>query len=125
MTSDGGNGQATFDDLNRKQLEIYAKELQMHFIEERRLRQELYDRNQQLELRVQEITALNQLFKQHLDQRFEAARAFKDLLKGLANVSEAIDGINNKAKSYDLPDADEIGVDLSIASRAARRASQE
>lgn len=48
----------TFDDLERQQLEIYAKELQEHFNEEHRLRQQLEKRNEDLEQRLREIAAI-------------------------------------------------------------------
>lgn len=48
----------TFDALERQQLEIYAKELQEHFNEEHRLRQQLEQRNKDLEQRLREIAAI-------------------------------------------------------------------
>ncbi len=58
----------TFEQVSRQQLEIYAKELQELFGEERRLRHQLEDRNLQLEQRLREITAIermNQTISQH------------------------------------------------------------
>ncbi len=53
----------TFDDLERRQLEIYARELQEHFDEEHRLRQELEKRNRNLEQRLREIAAIEGMNK--------------------------------------------------------------
>ena len=67
----------TFDDLERRQLEIYARELQEHFDEEYRLRQELEkhfdqehrlrgeleERNRNLEQRLREIAAIEGMNK--------------------------------------------------------------
>ena len=55
-----------FDLLSRQQLEIYARELQQHFREERRLQQQLRERNGQLEQRMRELGALNTMFQAHL-----------------------------------------------------------
>jgi len=52
--------------LSRQQLEIYARELQQHFREERRLQQQLRERNGQLEQRLRELSALNTMFQAHL-----------------------------------------------------------
>ena len=59
-TATQGNGTITrsFDDLERQQLEIYARELQEHFNEEHRLRQQLEKRNNDLEQRLHEIAAI-------------------------------------------------------------------
>ena len=53
----------TFDDLERQQLEIYARELQEHFDEEHRLRGELEERNRNLEQRLREIAAIEGMNK--------------------------------------------------------------
>ena len=51
----------TFEELSRQQLEIFAKEIQEHFSEERRLREELEVRNERLEQRLREITAIERM----------------------------------------------------------------
>ena len=58
------------DNLVRQQLERYAGELRDLFHKERRSRQDLADKNQQLEQRVRELTALNRLFQEHLVERY-------------------------------------------------------
>ena len=47
--------------LGREQLEIYAAELSGHFWQERRLLQELAERNRELEQSLREFTAQNRL----------------------------------------------------------------
>ncbi|MBM3949680.1 MAG: hypothetical protein FJ312_10690 [SAR202 cluster bacterium] len=69
MTTERGSSPQTFDQLSRKQLEIDAKELRDHVESERKLQQELETQNKKLEQRLREISALNQLFQQHLDER--------------------------------------------------------
>ena len=61
----------TVDQLSRQQLEIYAREFQEHFYEERRLREQLESRNRLLERHLQEVAAIegmNQtIHRQHRD----------------------------------------------------------
>jgi len=58
----------TFDQLSRQQLGIYAEELHEHIREERRVRRQLEERNQQLERRVRELNALNAIIQRHLER---------------------------------------------------------
>ena len=76
----------TFDSLSRKQLEIYANELRQHMQAERRLNGELEQRNSELEQRVREITALNQLFQQHLNEADSVVRAYREIHDGLKQL---------------------------------------
>ena len=69
MATDETRTPNSLDQLSRAQLEIYAKEIKEHYLEECHLRQELEDRNRQMEQKVREITALNQLFQKHLAER--------------------------------------------------------
>ena len=62
--------QGNLDDLVHRQLDRYAGDLGALFHKERRLRQDLADKNQQLEQRVRELTALNRLFQEHLLERY-------------------------------------------------------
>ncbi len=77
-----------FDSMTMAQLEIYATELQRHFQEERRLREELEMRNQELEHRLKELTALNQLFQKHLEQRLTAVSSLQSLASTLEQLSK-------------------------------------
>ena len=75
-----------FDKLSRQQLEIYASELRQHMESERRLNRELEDRNGELEQRIREITALNQLFQQHLSESASVVQAYEDIHLGLKQL---------------------------------------
>ena len=92
----------------RQQLKIYAKELKEHFNEERCLRQELEGRNAQLELRVREVTALNRLFQEHLNQRFAVVQAYRELLKDLERYPQELERIIQRARSQPLPDLQDV-----------------
>ena len=98
----------TFDKLNREQLEIYAKELREHVQSERQLRQELEGRNIQLEQRVKEITALNQLFQSHLEERQAVVQAYREVLDGLRELAKGASGLEEWARSKPLPDLEPL-----------------
>ena len=92
----------TFVRLGLQQLQVYAKELQQHFQNERRLREEVLEKNRQLEQRVQEITALNRLFQQHLCQSttiIEAYRKFVARLRILSEEANAMETRNDDSAS--------------------------
>lgn len=108
MVTDEGKIRRTFQTLGRKQLEIYAREIQDHFHEELRLRKELEERNRQLEQRVREVTALNQSFQEHLRQRFEVVGAYREVLEKLHQLSEAASSLVQWAESQSLPDLEPI-----------------
>ncbi len=94
----------SFDALEQPQLEIYAKELQQHFREHRRLRKELNDLNLVLQQRIRELEALNRLFQQHLAERDTTEEAYRNLLAGLQDVTLAGDALVEKAKTYRIPE---------------------
>lgn len=50
-------------------------------------------RSAELEQRVRELTALNQLFRKHLTERFEAAEAHQDLAEQLRTLSERFEAV--------------------------------
>ena len=70
MTEQSSQTQENLDDLVHQQLELYAGDLRDLFHKERMLSQDLADKNQQLEQRVRELTALNRLFQEHLLERY-------------------------------------------------------
>jgi adenylosuccinate synthase len=107
MTTERGAAPQTFDQLSRKQLEIYAKELRDHVDSERKLRQELEAQNKKLEQRIREITALNQLFQQHLDERLAVVNAYRQLLVGLQQVATQLNVLVEIAQSAPIPDLEE------------------
>ncbi|MBI4310891.1 MAG: hypothetical protein HY681_03825 [Chloroflexi bacterium] len=87
------------DSMTLAQLEIYAKELQEHFQRERTLRQELETRNRELEQRLMELTALNQLFQRYLEERSTVLDALQTLVGSLSQVSGEASNILSKVRS--------------------------
>ena len=61
----------TFEQLGQGQLEIYARELQEHFTQERQLRRQLEERNLQLERRLREIAAIERMNQTIYQQNIE------------------------------------------------------
>ncbi len=94
--------------LNRTQLEIYAKELSEHVQSERKLREELEGRNSDLEQRIREITALNQLFQAHLDERATVVKAYTEVLDGLKQLSSGASALEEWARKQPVPDLDDL-----------------
>tara|TARA_Y100000310_G_scaffold293695_1_gene323481 strand:- start:76 stop:369 length:294 start_codon:yes stop_codon:yes gene_type:complete len=82
---------------NNQQLEVYAKELRQHFLEERRLRQET-------EQRVREISALNQLFQRHLSEEFDIVQSYQQMLETLKSLSTQMHSLVARAESVQLPE---------------------
>ena len=107
MAADDRASQA-LDKLNREQLEIYAKELREHVRAERHLRQELEGRNRQLEQRVREITALNQLFQRHLEERQTVVETYRKVLQGLQEMVSGVTALEEWARSQPLPDHQDL-----------------
>ena len=87
MVPDKNQPKRSFADLGQQQLEIYARELQQHYQEERRLRESLESWNGQLEQVVREMTAMNKTLRDRLTQRFGLMYAYRDVLAGLQNLS--------------------------------------
>ena len=86
----------SFDEYSREQLEIYAKELAEHVQHERGLRHDL-------ENRVRELEALNRLFQQHLEERFQVADAYQDLQDELQRLAHQVNTLAERAASMQPP----------------------
>ena len=108
MATEEDEAPQTFEKLSRAQLEIYARELNEHVQVERRLRLELEGQNRQLEQRVREITALNQLFQRHLDERLAVVKAYKEVLDGLNRIGREFSALVRRAEEQSLPDIQEL-----------------
>ena len=108
MATEEDEAPQTFEKLSRAQLEIYAKELNEHVRVERHLRLELEGQNQQLEQRVREITALNQLFQRHLDERVAVVKAYKEVIDGLNKIGQEFSALVRRAEEQPLPDLQEL-----------------
>lgn len=85
--------QESFDQFSKKQLQIYAAELNQHYHEERRLRRELENRNRELAQKVKELLSLNNLFQKFLALNFD--RGQSDL--SLSSASELVLGESSDA----------------------------
>ena len=93
----------SLEQVSREQLEIYAKELQMSFHNERRLRQELEKQNEKLAQLVREITALNQMFQEYLARRSPLAQAYVELREGLQQLVREADILLERNRADSLP----------------------
>ena len=93
----------SFEQVSREQLEIYAREIQASFHKERRFRQELEDRNRELQQRVREITALNKMFQEHL-ARTPLAQAYVELREGLQRLVREADALLERERAESLLD---------------------
>ena len=69
-----------------------------------RLTKKLEEQNAQLEQRIRELAALNQLFQEHLKERFEVAQAYQNLLDELERDPQDLKDIIQRARSQSLPD---------------------
>lgn len=102
MAQENSDPQGSVSGLTLRQLEIYATELQQYYREERRLRGELEERNQQLEQRLQELTALNQLFQQHLTERFNLVDTYRWVLEQLQRLAQEANDLARQASSQTI-----------------------
>ena len=66
---------------------------------EHRLPQGMEEERHQLEQRVQELTALNKLFQEHLHQRFEMVEAYTRLLESLQKLALETSALAEQARS--------------------------
>ena len=69
---------------------------------QRHLNQQLEDRNRELEQRVREITALNELFQQHLQQRSEVGQAAMQALSKLQELFKETNSLAEMSQPQDL-----------------------
>ncbi|MFP4642112.1 MAG: response regulator [Dehalococcoidia bacterium] len=60
---------------------------------------ELQQKNRELERRVTELNALNNLFQQHLNQRFTVVEAYREVLESLQKMAHEMDAIRDWATS--------------------------
>jgi CheY-like chemotaxis protein len=74
----------------------------------REMAAKLAEHREQLELRVKELAALNDLFQQHLAERFEVTDAYRYVLANLERLSRDTAGLVKHAKSQMLPDLAKI-----------------
>lgn len=74
------SGMPAMDQIAAEQVSIYAKELNDYFRKERDLRSSLRERDELLEHRAREVSALNLLLQQHLMEWYGVARQYRNVL---------------------------------------------
>jgi len=93
--------------LLQEQLEVYARELQSLYREEKRQREALAEEKLVLEYRVRELTALNILFQRHLERRQQLEDILTELAAGLRrllhqpaeNLRQELEGLVSKVEA--------------------------
>jgi hypothetical protein len=76
----------TYEELTKEQIAIYAKELNDHFRQERKLRLNLSARDAQLDQRPREVSALNNLLQQQLVEWYKIAKEYREVLESINDV---------------------------------------
>jgi len=76
--------------------------------EERRLHRELEEQHRQLEQRVLEVTALNRMFQEHLNQRYAVIEAYQELCKELQVLAKGLDSLAERARSQPISDLQDL-----------------
>jgi len=90
----------SFEELSHQQLLILAQDLSTLYAQERRLREELEERNRQLEQKVRELSALNRLFQEYLAQHHEMVRAFREALEGIQRLAQEATRLAERAQAH-------------------------
>jgi hypothetical protein len=91
---------STFEQMTKQQIAIYAKELNNHFRNERKLRVNLSDRDSQLDQRAREVSALNNLLQQQLIEWYKIAKEYREVLESINDML--------KQDTGDLPISEEL-----------------
>ena len=95
----------TLEQTGREQLEVYAQELRHLFLEERRLRSEMEEKNRQLEQRIKEIHGLNQMVQAHLAEEGQALGAYRELFLEWKSLMNEMQALAAKGDSLPLPES--------------------
>ena len=90
----------TYEELTKEQIAIYAKELNDHFRNERKLRINLSDRDAQLDQRAREVSALNNLLQQQLVEWYKIAKEYREVLESINDMLK--EGTGNLPISNEL-----------------------
>ncbi|MFP4642108.1 MAG: response regulator [Dehalococcoidia bacterium] len=70
--------------------------------------EELERKNEELEKRVRELSALNNLFQEHLNQRFAVVEEYKEVLDNLERMTQEMENIRDWAASQRLPELGDV-----------------
>jgi CheY-like chemotaxis protein len=107
-----GETPPSFDQMSHEQMRLYASEVQRLFLEERRLRQEVEERNRLLEQRVREVQGLNRLFHEYLTEWPETVASYRHMLQEFGRLLGEIQALLTSAESLpspNLPDVSAFG----------------
>lgn len=78
----------SWDSIGLEQLKLYASELSSLYKQERELRRELETKTKNLEFRVRELSALNAMWRQHLDLSIRMEDSLRRLVSAISTVSD-------------------------------------
>lgn len=92
----------SFEQLAQEQLGIYARELQEHYREERRLRQQVAEWDQRLQAIIQEMATLRDLLLSRLRQHFAHSEDQRQFLAAMDWLADRCAALGQKAPA-DLP----------------------
>jgi hypothetical protein len=90
----------SFDEITKQQIAIYAKELNDHFRNERRLRGNLQERDAMLEQRAREVSALNNLLQHQLVEWYKVAQEYREVLSTIKDVLR--EGMMDEARGDEI-----------------------
>ncbi len=103
----------SFEQMDQEQLMVYAQELRCLFLEERRLRSELEEKNRDLEQRVKEIHGLNEMVQAHLAQEGQVLSAYRELFAEWKRLMNEMQSLAARGDSLPLPESlDDAGPTL-------------
>lgn len=72
------------------------------------LKERVREQTQGLEQRLRELSALNQLFRNHLSERFAVVESYGELIGGLARLSQELESLVQRARATPIPDLTEV-----------------
>lgn len=83
------SGELSAQEMDLRQIQLYARDLQQLYWQERKLRSDLAEEKLVLEYKVRELEALNQLFQTDLKEKHELRDAHQHLLEELRGMVDA------------------------------------
>ncbi|MBI2854897.1 MAG: hypothetical protein HYX87_08275 [Chloroflexi bacterium] len=88
ISYDIGEPAKSWDNISLDQLKLYATECAALYRKERQLREQLEAKNKDLELRNQELSALNAMFQRNLELRKLAEDSLRKTVEAISKVSD-------------------------------------
>lgn len=80
------SGSSFLEEKDFQQAEVYAKELSELYRAERKRREELAEERLVLQHKLRELTALNNLFHAHLEERMRIEQEYREFLEKLKKM---------------------------------------